>query len=136
MIGIRMKQKLIIIGLTTIGLAGIVLFAPQVSALECSVLPQAICDAADSGGGDVSDTGVWKLLIWVLNIMMALVSRSIVLLLMRLKDKKIAKRGKSCKHNTSKLCTQHIDISQKERDISRCQRALRWYQHNFFRHIY
>ena len=68
-----MKQKLIIIGLTTIGQAGIVLFAPQVSALECSVLPQAICDAADSGGGDVSDTGVWKLLIWVLNIMMALV---------------------------------------------------------------
>ena len=46
------------------------------------------------------------------------------------------KKWKGCKHNTPKLCTQYLDISQKERGVSRCEWTLRRCQYHFFRHIY
>ena len=71
-----MKQKLLI-ALLSIGTIGIATVAAPMSAegLDCSVLPDSICSSAEDGGdnGDVSGTGTWKLLIWVLNIMIALV---------------------------------------------------------------
>lgn len=42
--------------------------------LNCSVLPQPICDAANEPGtGDIRKTGTWKLLMFALNILTALV---------------------------------------------------------------
>ena len=73
-----MKHGFAIIAMVIVSTVGFVSFATPVFAedkgLECAVLPKEICDAAktDSKGG-VSGTGVWKLLIWVLNIMVALV---------------------------------------------------------------
>jgi hypothetical protein len=51
----------------------VALVGPTSSALECSVLPDDICNAADkpASGGKAEDTGVWKLLILVINIMTA-----------------------------------------------------------------
>lgn len=43
----------------------------QASALECAILPQSICGAATTKGTDTKKTGVFLLLIWVLNIMTA-----------------------------------------------------------------
>lgn len=53
-----------------------VILAPFTArALECAALPKSICDAADkkAGSSDVSNTAIWKLLLWTLNIMIALV---------------------------------------------------------------
>jgi hypothetical protein len=41
------------------------------SAPTCAVLPQDICNAATTKGTDVKKTGVYLLLVWVLNIMTA-----------------------------------------------------------------
>jgi hypothetical protein len=41
------------------------------AALNCAILPQNICDSAKTGGSDTKKTGVFILLIWVLNIMTA-----------------------------------------------------------------
>ena len=73
-----MKQRLIATGLCIVAAMGIyyVILAPFTArALECAALPKSICDAADkkAGSSDVSNTAIWKLLIWVLNIMIALV---------------------------------------------------------------
>lgn len=45
--------------------------APQAYALNCAILPQNICDQATTGGTDVKKTGVFSLLVWVLNILTA-----------------------------------------------------------------
>lgn len=70
-----MKQKLLVSVLVIAGAVGVFsALSPTAAALDCSVLPQAICDAAESeGADDVSDTAIWRLLIWVLNILIALV---------------------------------------------------------------
>lgn len=52
------------------------LLAPTTaSALTCTVLPQNICNDASKGGSgtDLSGTGIWDILLLVLNIMTALV---------------------------------------------------------------
>lgn len=38
---------------------------------KCAILPSAFCEDAKSGGTDVANSGVFKLLVWVLNIMTA-----------------------------------------------------------------
>ena len=73
-----MKQRLIATGLCIVAAMGIyyVILAPFTArALECAALPKSICDAADkkAGSSDVSNTAIWKLLLWTLNIMIALV---------------------------------------------------------------
>lgn len=71
-----MKQKLLVSVLVIAGAIGVFsVLSPAAAALDCSVLPQAICDAAESeeSDDDVSNTAIWRLLIWVLNIMIALV---------------------------------------------------------------
>lgn len=74
-----MKHRFAIIAIAAVSLVGFVSFATPAFAeeekgLECAVLPKEICDAAKTGSKDgISGTGVWKLLIWVLNIMIALV---------------------------------------------------------------
>lgn len=37
----------------------------------CAILPQNICNAASTGGTDVKKTGVYMLLVWVLNLLTA-----------------------------------------------------------------
>lgn len=72
-----MKQRLITAGLCIVAAIGVyrVGFAFTAQALECAALPKSICDAADqkAGSSDVSNTAIWKLLLWTLNIMIALV---------------------------------------------------------------
>lgn len=65
----KLKQTLVAVSTVTV-LAGLFFLAtPQVSALDCTVLPQNICDAA--GEGDLESSGTWLLLLWVLNILTA-----------------------------------------------------------------
>lgn len=55
---------------------GLLVASPALAAdkLNCSVLPQDICDAANEPGkNDISKTGTWKLLMFALNILTALV---------------------------------------------------------------
>ncbi|MEO8911886.1 MAG: pilin [Candidatus Saccharimonas sp.] len=50
---------------------------PAKGSLKCNILPQSICDSADNGAGkdgaDSKNTGIFKLLLWILNIMTAVV---------------------------------------------------------------
>lgn len=69
----KLKQILVIIAALATISAGYLL-ASSVGAevvgakdLECSVLPQGICDSADSG--ELASSGVWKLSIWIINIL-------------------------------------------------------------------
>ncbi len=71
----RMKKIQKIIILTSVGISAFVLAAPpQVFAadLKCNILPQSICNKADDSG-PVENTGIWALLLFVLNILTALV---------------------------------------------------------------
>jgi hypothetical protein len=43
--------------------------APQASALDCTVLPQRICN--DAQEGTLEESGTWQLLLWVLGILTA-----------------------------------------------------------------
>lgn len=66
----------IIAGLSMIGafMVAPVLMSTSANAIECSVLPRAICDAANPGEGNsqaTKDTAVWQLLILVVNILTA-----------------------------------------------------------------
>lgn len=68
-----MKHKaLIILAVIIIGIVNFVGTVPVSAGVDCAVLPQEICDAT-AGSSDVASTGIWKLLIWVLNIMLGLV---------------------------------------------------------------
>ena len=68
-----MKHKaLIILAVIIIGIVSFVGTVPVSAGVDCAVLPQEICDAT-AGSSDVASTGIWKLLIWVLNIMLGLV---------------------------------------------------------------
>ena len=70
-----MKLKQTVLGAMTIAtLGGGVLSlttAPSVAALECTVLPQYICDATDSD--DLETSATWLLLIFIINILTALI---------------------------------------------------------------
>ena len=62
--------------LLSIGVLVTLMNAAPVAAADvtCSILPQSICDAATSQpgkGGDVSNTGVFMLLVWGINILTA-----------------------------------------------------------------
>lgn len=60
------------IGIAALAFIGTIGLAPRTQALECGVLPDSICRKADSGDTkDVKNTGVWALLLLVLNIMTA-----------------------------------------------------------------
>ena len=67
----QLSKMYITIGLLVAGVGAVALPAVQVAALECSTLPQSLCDSADYDGDDVSQTGIWKLLLLVVNILTA-----------------------------------------------------------------
>lgn len=58
-------QTLLIVAAIIVGL-GIVAVSP-VSALECSVLPQSICNASEQG--ELQNSGIWRLLLLAINIL-------------------------------------------------------------------
>lgn len=60
-----------IIALTFIGSMGLAPKAYADDNLQCGVLPQGICDSAKSSGSskDAKNSGIWKLLLFVLQIM-------------------------------------------------------------------
>lgn len=71
-IKLNTKHKIFTLLFTFIALGGVLAVTPQAQALECGILPDSVCSKADSGGsGDVKDTGVWALLLLVINIMTA-----------------------------------------------------------------
>ena len=58
------------IGISLAAFFGSIVLQPSASALECGVLPKEVCQNADKGDAkDVKGTGVWKLLLFVLQIM-------------------------------------------------------------------
>lgn len=60
------------LGISILAFFGAMTLQPTANALECGVLPKEVCEKADSGDAkDVKGTGVWKLLLFVLNIMTA-----------------------------------------------------------------
>ncbi len=68
------KIQTITIGIILASVMSFVAITPSAYAadLKCSVLPDAICKKADNSG-KVENTGVWALLIFILNILTALV---------------------------------------------------------------
>lgn len=66
----KITQIIIAIGVAGAGLAAFATVAP-VSALECSVLPQSICDQADKDNptSNITDSGVWGLLLLTVRVM-------------------------------------------------------------------
>lgn len=69
-----MPKIFIIVGIVASLMFGTFFVAPQASALECSILPQSICDDSQvADAGDPSTSGVFQLIIWVLRIMTGLV---------------------------------------------------------------
>ena len=62
----KIKQTIVIIALA-IAVVGVA--APSVQALDCTILPQSICDASDDG--ELQDSSVWKLLMMGLRILTA-----------------------------------------------------------------
>lgn len=68
----KKTQKILIIGMSLFALVGITTLSPApVQAADCatSVLPDSLC--GNSTSSDVEDTGVWLLLIYILNILTA-----------------------------------------------------------------
>ena len=60
------------IGISIFALFGAMALQSPAGALDCGVLPKDLCKDADSGDAkDVKGTAVWKLLLFVLNIMTA-----------------------------------------------------------------
>lgn len=59
-----------VIGLAIVT-AGAYVFAPNVGAVKCTILPSGICDAADTKSTDVKDNAIFQLLNVVLQIMTA-----------------------------------------------------------------
>lgn len=71
-----MKQKIAIVSLIAASVVAWFLVSPMAYAdgeIKCAILPQSICDAANSNNGDVTQSGVYKLLIEVLKVLTALV---------------------------------------------------------------
>ena len=64
-------QLSILIGLAAAGTVGGITLAQPVYAVDCSILPQSICDNADST--DENNGGVMMIVKWVLTIMTGLV---------------------------------------------------------------
>lgn len=58
------------LGISILAFFGAMTLQPTASALDCGVLPKDICDSADKGdANDVKSGGIWKLLLFVLQIM-------------------------------------------------------------------
>ena len=64
------KQILAVVTISGLIIAGLLLPTQPVAALECSTLPDSICDSA-SKTGKLEDSSIWLLLIFALNIMTA-----------------------------------------------------------------
>lgn len=67
----QLSKIYIMTGLMIAGVAAFALPAAHASALECSTLPQSLCDAAGYEGSDVKQSGIWQLLLLVVNILTA-----------------------------------------------------------------
>lgn len=63
----KLKQTVFIVAALTTVVGGSLYADSNVAALECTVLPQNICDAA--GEGTLEGSGTWLLLMLVLNIL-------------------------------------------------------------------
>ncbi len=66
---IKQKMTALLLAVISIPLIVSVPLATNASALECSILPKDICGSADNG--DLQNSGVWKILLLVLNILTA-----------------------------------------------------------------
>jgi len=69
-----MKTKQIVLSLLALAIGFGAAFIPMTASadtLQCTVLPQDICESASSG--DLQSSGTWKILLLILNIMTALV---------------------------------------------------------------
>lgn len=75
----KIKQILAAILIVTASATALASFQPTIASaaqddgLKCTVLPQNICDSADDKSGQVQKSGVWAILLLILNIMTALV---------------------------------------------------------------
>lgn len=67
----KIKQKItaLLLIVTGVSLLASVQAPMTASALDCSVLPKDICSSADNG--TLTQSGIWKILLLVLNIMVA-----------------------------------------------------------------
>jgi magnesium-transporting ATPase (P-type) len=69
-----MKKIQTVLFVAVLGIMSLAIPVQPAYALECSVLPGDLCDAADPENKEnlkVEDTGIWKLLIFVINILTA-----------------------------------------------------------------
>ena len=67
----KIKQKVtaLLLMVTGVSLLATAQLPMTASALDCTVLPKDICASADKG--DLQSSGIWKILLLVLNIMVA-----------------------------------------------------------------
>lgn len=68
-----MKQKIIILVAILASVAGLAVLPQPASAIDCAVLPKELCEHADDNVSKTEESSIYKLLIWVLNILSALV---------------------------------------------------------------
>jgi predicted secreted protein len=67
-----MKKTILVVLAALVMATGVLALGAQTHALECSVLPSSVCDKADAGDtSDVSQTGVWALLLFAVQVMTA-----------------------------------------------------------------
>ena len=66
-----LTRFLLAVGMVTSIFAASFATAQPAGALECAILPKDICGSATTKDKDVKNTGVFKILVWVLNIMTA-----------------------------------------------------------------
>lgn len=68
-----MKIKQTMLAISALGIVGVAPLAmsTQANALTCTVLPQSLCDSSDEG--DLESSGIWQLIILVINILTALI---------------------------------------------------------------
>lgn len=67
----KLKQTILTFGSLGVLFGGTLLYAQPAAALDCAILPDEICKAADKG--KLEESGTWKLLLFALNILTALV---------------------------------------------------------------
>ncbi len=78
-IKLNTKHKISTLLFAFAAVSGVLAITPQAQALDCGILPQSICSGAESdptdkngdGKVDEKDTGLWALLLLVINIMTA-----------------------------------------------------------------
>lgn len=69
------RTILVTLTLPSFAVGSFLAFSPQVSALDCAILPQSVCGAAEQppNGTDIKPTGLFLFLRWVLTILTAVV---------------------------------------------------------------